>query len=234
MLPVLIAALAPVVVLFYYIFRKDKYQQEPAKELLKAFALGVLSVFVSLTISLPLGLFGLYSDNPETVIGGIATAFFGAAIPEEIAKFLMFWLLVRKNRYFDEHMDGIVYASCVSLGFAALENIMYLASNYDAWLSVGISRAIFSVPGHFFFGVLMGYYYSLVRFDPLTPKINRLMVLGAPVLAHGIYNSILFTVDIAPAMSLILMIFFVVMCNELRKLCSRKIQEHLRNDGVIQ
>ena len=154
----LIAAISPAAVLGYYIYTKDKLRQEPPKELLKAFGLGVLSTVVSLGISKPLGLLGFFSHNPETLFGCLATSFFGAAIPEEIAKFLMFLLVIRKNRWFDERMDGIVYASCVALGFAALENILYLASNFDAWVSVGITRALLSVPGHFFFGILMGYY----------------------------------------------------------------------------
>ncbi len=229
---ILAAALAPAVILLYYIYRKDKFQQEPVKELLKAFGYGVLSVFVSLAISLPLGAFGFYVDDPFTFGGAVADSFFGAAIPEEIAKFLMFWLLIRKSRYFDEHMDGIVYASCVALGFAGLENILYLFSSED-WVSTGIMRAIFAVPGHFFNGILMGYYYSLVRFDPLSPRRNRYLILIAPIMAHGIYNSILSVIDLAPGLSVLLMILFVVLCNELRKYCSKRIQDHLRRDGVL-
>lgn len=92
------------------------------------------------------------SCKATSILVSVSTAFFGAAIPEEIAKFLMLWLLLRKNPYFDEKMVGIVYAVCVSLGFAALENIMYLFTNAEAYLSVGIARAIFAVLGHFCFG----------------------------------------------------------------------------------
>lgn len=230
----IIAALAPVVVLLYYIYRKDQFQKEPVKELLKAFGLGVLSTIVSLFISIPLGLLGFFQSDPYTVWGAVCTSFFGAAIPEEIAKFLMLWLLLRKNRFFDEHMDGIVYASCVSLGFAALENIQYLLSSPD-WVSVGVVRALFSVPGHFFFGILMGYYYSLVRFDPLAPSINKFWVLGAPILAHGIFDTILFAGRALPeSICAILMIAFVVFCNSLRKQASRRIREHLIRDGVVE
>lgn len=234
MIYILIAALAPVAMLLYYIYRKDEFQKEPVKEVLKAFGLGILSVFVSLMISGPLGAFGLYPEEQETIWDGIAISFFGAAIPEEIAKFLMFWLLVRRNKYFDEHMDGIVYAAAVSLGFAGLENVMYLFSS-DDWVSTGIARALFSVPGHCFFGILMGYYYSLVRFDPVTPSINRFWVLGAPILAHGIFDSILFASDVLPqALSLVLMIVFIVFCNSLRKQASKRIRAHLVNDGVVR
>ena len=90
---IIAAALAPAAVLLYYIYRRDKFQQEPVKELLKAFGYGVLSVFVSLAISLPLGKLGFYVDDPLTFGGAVASSFFGAAIPEEIAKFLVFWLL---------------------------------------------------------------------------------------------------------------------------------------------
>lgn len=231
---VLIAALAPVAVLIYYIYRRDKYQKEPVKELLKAFGLGIMSVFASLLISTPLGSMGIYGNEPSTLWGALSTSFFGAAVPEEIAKFLMFWLLVRKNRFFDERMDGIVYASVVSLGFAAVENIMYLVSNYESWLAVGISRALFSVPAHFFFGVLMGYYYSLYRFCPSESKAYGWLILGAPIIAHGLFDTVLFSVNVLPSLSLILMVLFLILCNNLRKRASRSIAEHLERDAEVK
>lgn len=231
---VLIAALAPVAVLIYYIYRRDKYQKEPVKELLKAFGLGIMSVFASLLISTPLGSMGLYGNEPSTLWGALSTSFFGAAVPEEIAKFLMFWLLVRENRFFDERMDGIVYASVVSLGFAAVENIMYLVSNYESWMAVGISRALFSVPAHFFFGVLMGYYYSLYRFCPSESKAYGWLILGAPIIAHGLFDTVLFSVNVLPSLSLILMVLFLILCNNLRKRASRSIAEHLERDAEVK
>lgn len=231
---VLIAALAPVAVLIYYIYRRDKYQKEPVKELLKAFGLGIMSVFASLLISTPLGSMGMYGNEPSTLWGALSTSFFGAAVPEEIAKFLMFWLLVRKNRFFDERMDGIVYASVVSLGFAAVENIMYLVSNYESLLAVGISRALFSVPAHFFFGVLMGYYYSLYRFCPSESKAYGWLILGAPIIAHGLFDTVLFSVNVLPSLSLIIMVLFLILCNNLRKRASRSIAEHLERDAEVK
>ena len=231
---ILIAALAPVAMLLYYIYRKDEFQKEPVKEVLKAFGLGVASIFLSLMISGPFGAIGLYPAEQVTRWDGIAISFFGAAIPEEIAKFLLFWLFVRRNKYFDEHMDGIVYAAAVSLGFAGLENVMYLFSA-EEWVSTGIVRALFSVPAHFFFGILMGYYYSLVRFDPVTPSINRFWVLGAPIIAHGIFDSILFSAGVLPeGLALVIMIVFIWFCNSLRKQASRRIRAHLVMDGVVK
>ena len=227
---VLLTALLPIVVLAFYIYNKDKETPEPTGLLLKAFFFGVLSVFVSLCISIPLGELGFYPSEPTTILGSISRAFFAAAIPEEIAKFLMLLLVLRNNTYFDEKMDGIVYAVCVSLGFAALENIMYLFTNAETYLSVGIARAIFAVPGHFCFGILMGYYYSLAKFYPKTPTKNKALILVAPIIVHGLYDSILFIINVTPAISGILLIVFLVFCHKMWKYGSKSIQEHLKRD----
>ena len=227
-----LTALLPIAILVFYIYHKDKNSPEPTGQLIKAFFFGILSVPLSLCISIPLGLIGIYSVEATSILGSISTAFLGAAIPEETAKFIMLWLLLRKNRYFDEKMDGIVYAVCVSLGFAALENIMYLYTNADSYLSVGIARAIFAVPGHFCFGILMGYYYSLAKFYPNTPKKNKALILVASIIVHGLYDSILFIINVTPAISGILLIVFMIFCHKMWKYGSKSIQEHLKR-GLI-
>lgn len=75
---VLLTALLPIAVLAFYIYNKDKEKPEPTGLLLKAFFFGVLSVFVSLCISIPLGEFGFYPSEPTTILGGISRAFFAA------------------------------------------------------------------------------------------------------------------------------------------------------------
>ncbi len=227
---ILLTALLPIVVLGYYIYHKDKKSPEPTGQLVKAFLFGILSVPVSFCMSIPLVIIGLYPVEATSILGSISAAFFGAAIPEEIAKFIMLWLLLRKNPYFDEKMDGIVYAVCVSLGFAALENIMYLFTNADSYMSVGIARAIFAVPGHFCFGILMGYYYSLAKFYSKASKKNKVLILLAPILVHGLYDSILFIINVTPAISGVLLIVFLVFCHKMWKYGNKSIKEHLQRD----
>ncbi len=229
---ILLTALLPIAILVYYIYHKDKKSPEPTRQLVKAFFCGILSIPLSFCMSIPLGLIGVYPAEATSILGSISTAFFGAAIPEEIAKFFMLWLLLRKNPYFDEKMDGIVYAVCVSLGFATLENIMYLFSNAETFISVGIARAIFAIPGHFCFGILMGYYYSLAKFYPKTPKKNKALILVAPIIVHGLYDSILFIINVAPAISGVLMIVFLIFCHKMWRYGSKSIQEHLKRDLI--
>ena len=227
---ILLTALLPVAILIFYICRKDKENPEPTGQLLKAFFYGIISVPLSFCMSIPLGLIGVYPVEATNISGSICTAFFGAAIPEEIAKLFMLWLLLRKNPYFDEKIDGIVYAVCVSLGFAALENVIYLFSDTESFLSTGISRAIFAVPGHFGFGILMGYYYSLAKFYPDAKTKNLVMTIAAPIIAHGLYDSIIFSISSTPAISGILTILFLVFCHRMWKIGNRKIKEHLNQE----
>lgn len=230
---VLITAMLPVVVLMYIIYKKDSLQPEPKGQLRKAFYLGVLSCFLSFLISGPLNLLGVFHDNVSTLLDAIRLSFFGAAIPEEIAKFAVLWFFLRKNPYFDEKVDGIVYAACVSMGFAALENILYLYSNIDNFMMVGVVRAIFAVPGHLCFGIMMGYYYSLVKFYPNSKRhtTNCIMVLLVPILLHGLYDTMLFSFKtLHPVAVLVVFVTFLFFCFKMWKYAARRIEEHLARD----
>ena len=147
-----------------------------------------------------------------------------AAIPEELAKLFMLWLLLRKNPFFDEHFDGIVYAVCIGLGFATLENMFYLFDGIDdgAWIETGIIKPFISVPAHYFFAILMGYYYSIYHFV-IDRSIKAVMILAAPVIAHGIFDAILFSMQINESLSGIIMILFIVFFTELKKRAKEKI-----------
>ena len=208
---ILIAALLPAFLLFLYIWKKDP-QKEPTSWLVKAF-LGGVAICVPVAI-LELGidsaLFG--GGNPSTLLGTTIRAFFVVAIPEEAAKLLALWLLLRKNPYFDEHFDGIVYAVCVGLGFAAIENVFYIFSAEEEWISVAISRALLAVPGHYAFAILMGYFYSVYHFVDHSKK-NAVSILLVPVLAHGIYDSLAFSGmvnEYVGGIAFLVLIFFCV------------------------
>ncbi|MBQ9253777.1 MAG: PrsW family intramembrane metalloprotease [Bacteroidales bacterium] len=220
---IILAAVLPVIVLLIYILRKDSIQPEPPKYLIKAFVFGLLSVLFSFAFSIPLSRLLEINDNVATVTDSVITSFFSAAIPEELAKFILLYIFVRNNPYFDEKFDGIVYATCIGLGFACLENIMYLFSNIDTWLQTGIMRALFAVPAHFFFAVLMGYYFALYKFSNKDKVKNFILALLMPILAHGIYDTIAFASDLNTGFSTIIFIGFVWFCNFLRKLAQDKI-----------
>lgn len=229
LLLVLLSALVPVAVALWYIFKKDSAQPEPTKWLAKAFWYGVLSALLSFVFSTPLGaIFGLELDAEiyPSIFDAFADAFLLAAIPEELAKLIMLWLLLRKNPHFDEKFDGIVYAVCIGMGFAGIENVMYLAGGIEdgSWIGMGISRALFSIPGHFLFAVLMGYYYSLYCWGIDRSIKAKVMILVAPVLAHGLYDGFLFSMKVNEGLAVIGMFLFLYFFNKLRNRGKERIE----------
>jgi RsiW-degrading membrane proteinase PrsW (M82 family) len=231
----ILAALLPSLILAGHITFKDRKSPEPTRMLVKAFGFGMLSVLVSLCFSLPLQLYGVFSSEPVTVWDHFRVAMFGAAVPEEAAKLLMLWLLLRRNPWFDEHFDGIVYAVCIGMGFAFVENIGYLASAGEYWLHAGITRGLISVPGHYAFAVLMGFYYSYACFGAESRRgLYRVLTFAAPVIAHMLFDWILMVSDSLEnqLLSSLLTLLFLIVFIRLQKAGKRRISTHLTNDGI--
>ena len=224
---IFLLAVAPAIILITYIYLVDIKQREPIPQILKGFIYGIISAFIAIFAASFLADVQFYTDTFSNIVEAGRVAFWGAALPEEAAKLFMLWLLVRKNKYFDEHLDGIVYAVAISMGFAAFENILYLFDNYEQWFTIGIARAILSVPGHYAFAVLMGYYYSKVHFGISNAPKDKLMILLAPVLVHTIFDWILFTISITPALAILLTIIFIIFVIKMHQYANARIKEHL-------
>ena len=214
------AALFPAVALCIYIFKKDRVEKEPIGLLLGLLSLGALMCFPAAEIET------IFFDGIESIFmpytveyGGehylvgntyklynACKYFIGVAFVEEGCKFLIVYFVTRKNKNFNSLFDGLVYAVFVSLGFAALENVFYVLEN--GWMNA-LMRAVMSVPGHMFFAVLMGYYYSLWHiYEKAKKKEQELKRAGLisknaveisgksylifsllmPTLAHGLYD----------------------------------------------
>lgn len=183
----IILSLAPVFVIAGYIYFRDKYEKEPIRLLLFALFFGALTVVPILFVESFLSSFtGLFN--------GLAAAFWNAfavaAFTEELFKFLALYLLIWKSPELNEKFDGIVYAVFISLGFAAVENILYVTGN---GLGTGVIRAVTAVPAHAIFGITMGFYFGMAKFYEKERKILILKALGYAILLHGIYDFILFT-----------------------------------------
>jgi RsiW-degrading membrane proteinase PrsW (M82 family) len=115
-------------------------------------------------------------------------AFIVAGFTEELFKFLALYLLVWRSPSFNEKFDGIVYAVFVSLGFAAVENVMYVM---DGGYQTAIVRAITAVPAHALFGITMGYYFGIAHMYSELRSSYLIKALLMPILLHGIYDFIL-------------------------------------------
>ena len=227
---ILTAALLPAILLLLYIWKKDQ-QPEPTSWLVKAVLLGVaICIPISIVeMGIESILFGP-GGSPTNLTGTTAMAFLVAALPEESFKLLALWLVLRRNPYFDEHFDGIVYAVCIGLGFAAVENVLYVFKEEENWMAVAVSRSLLAVPGHYAFAVLMGYYYSIYHFIDHSPKV-AVCILLVPVAAHGVYDALAMSGIVNPYIGGISFFVLIWFCIKMHKVAKTKVLALIEKDN---
>lgn len=137
-------AILPSLFIADYIYKNDRADSEPKPLLRSLFLLGAVSCLPASLIEglldpIAADIFGVNS------LGYILVDYFlVVAVAEEGCKYFFLRLRTWKNPNFDYRFDGIVYAVMVGLGFATLENIMYV---FTYGFGNGVVRALLSVPG---------------------------------------------------------------------------------------
>lgn len=188
----LLLAIAPGIAICLFIFHRDAYNREPKLNLIVSFLLGVIAVIPAAIVE------QLLIDSTDNSIPGIAAkAFLQVALVEEMVKFLALRFYAYPRKSFDEPLDGIVYAVMVSMGFATLENILYVTQSEQTGqgYQVAFMRMFLAVPAHATFGVLMGYYAGIAKFAQRGKTGLLLQGLFLAILFHGMYDFFLFIRD---------------------------------------
>jgi RsiW-degrading membrane proteinase PrsW (M82 family) len=213
----LLLAIAPAVFWLWYFYHRDRYEPEPLAWILMIYLLGIA---VTIPVALVEGFFALFlADFFITVL--IAPVF------EEAGKYLVVRRTVYESAEFDEPVDGIVYAAAAGLGFATLENIIYVFSALETSVAfaiqTGLVRALISVPGHVLFSAMWGYALGRARFLPASRR--PAIILGGLVLAmasHALFNLLLYnTVGFAVLVLIVVPVLWLIV--------QRRIDESLRD-----
>ncbi|MBL7852275.1 MAG: PrsW family intramembrane metalloprotease [Cyclobacteriaceae bacterium] len=173
---------APGACIILYIYLKDKYEREPVGLLVKSFAFGIVAVIVTFLISFPLDM--LVPTDEEDLTQQAVHAFLLVALVEEFSKFIFVRGVLYHDAHFNEPFDGIVYSVLVSMGFATLENILYVS---QGGLTTALLRMFTAVPAHGTFAVLMGYYIGRAKFEEGRGYLSLFGLLSA-TLFHGAYD----------------------------------------------
>ena len=184
----LLSALAPIAAVIIFIYVKDKYEKESKRMLSLAFVLGAIVSIIITTILYMF--FDLFLPLPDdySIWQQFVKAFFVVALIEEFSKYIMVRGFLQPRKGFNEPFDGIIYAVMVSMGFAAVENIMYVI---QGGMDVALLRAFTAIPAHATFGILMGYFMGKAKFSKNRMKWN-LTGLSLAILFHGAYDFFLF------------------------------------------
>ncbi len=176
------------------IVKWDSLKPEPYANLKQVFIYGMLFAFPVAIVETILKNFFEMLGIKSILILNLINAFFIAALCEEYGKMKIVLNKVYKDAAFDEHVDGIVYSVMASMGFALVENILYILPSKDA-ITVGILRALTAVPMHAIATGIMGYYIGLSIFQK-SFKMREMYVLKgllASIFIHGIYDFAAFT-----------------------------------------
>ena len=186
----LAVAILPGLYLLRMVYNLDEIEKEPMDLLRKLFFCGLFAL-------LPIVICEGIADNvlkalftPKTTTFSVMEMFFGVALIEEGFKYYFLKRITWNHPAFDYRFDAIVYSVCVSMGYAVIENILYV---FEHGLQVGILRAFTSIPGHGMFAIYMGFYYGLAKLYEKRGQLAKVSgelrsALWVPVLLHGFYD----------------------------------------------
>ncbi|KGR84952.1 glutamic-type intramembrane protease PrsW [Lysinibacillus odysseyi] len=176
------AGIAPGLALLSYFYLRNQMSTEPRRTLLHTFIYGAIITF-------PIMFIQYVSEEEGTFSNPFLSDVIFASSIEEFFKWFVIFVAILRHVEFDDPYDGILYGAAVSLGFASVENVLYLLS---FGIDTAFLRAILPVSSHALFGVVMGYYFGKSKFSKDNKQLEYLILAFlAPVLLHLSYNTIL-------------------------------------------
>ncbi len=224
-----LCAVLPAAILMWFLYGRGKGLSISFKNVRTSFLLGIAATIIVSLIVIPFN---------------IEKTFFGtlwkSAFPEELTKMAIMLVLLRRFRC-SNLIDVLVICGSVGLGFACIENLFYVLPKSN-WIIVSIYRAITSVPGHFFYAFIMGYfiYKALNVANTQKTKIALLaLAFAIPTIIHWLLNvnrtivksSTFILLDYIKAIPILIIVFIVI-----KKARKEAISKHqiISNDTVIE
>lgn len=225
-MPTFLLALAvlPGLVISYCIFWADKHEREAPAPLLACFALGAAATFPAIAVER--WAFPLIGEHCDDFGLTFLLAFGAVGLNEELCKFAVLLVAALPWRFFNEPLDGIVYAVMIAMGFATVENVLYV-NRFG--VETAFLRAFTAVPAHLVFAIAQGYFVGLAKFDTAQRTHLLWQGLAVAVLLHGTYDFLILQnwsqwLTVLASLSLYLCLYF----------CGALFQEHLDNSPFRQ
>lgn len=183
-------AILPGLVLMYKTYSMDRVEKEPKWLIILIILMGALSAVPAIILELVMeGLYNLFYTQ-GTMMYLFLENFIGVALVEEVCKYFAGRIPTWKNRNFDYKFDGMVYMVASAVGFAILENILYVM---QGGIKIALMRAVLSVPAHVTCGIFMGLFYGKSKYAAVHLQSGRAQLytfLGifVPMIIHGFYD----------------------------------------------
>lgn len=219
-------AIVPALIIVVYFYRKDRAKPEPKGIIIRIFLLGLLSTIPAIFIEMVINELGSFLNPYYRVLYPLFKAFIVAGLVEESLKLFIVKKHAFRKKCFDEVMDGIVYTVVAGMGFACMENVLYVMGR---GITVGILRAFTSIPMHASVSVIMGYWIGMAKFSKNRGSKRKLILKGflLAVLFHGLYDLCIFAIPFWSEFVLLGLLPVLVWAILLAK---RKIKAALKED----
>lgn len=183
-------ALGPVVAIFFFLWAKDRYEKEPLRRIILTAGIGAVAAIPIVLVELLWG--HVLEDIPNMSVNELAfMAFVEVGLTEEFFKAAAFLITAYWSKHMNEPYDGVIYGAAAALGFAAIENVLYVLVG---GVGVALLRALTAVPAHAMFGIFVGYFAGRAKFTSY-PVLKPILILAGFALAvfqHGLYDFLLF------------------------------------------
>ena len=184
----------PVFIIAIILYALDK-EKEAVGTMFKYYALGllaaVMAVILEMFVQLP-------TENNLLFI--FIDCFFCIALVEEMAKMASLKIGLSGEKSYNNFYDSIIFSTAVSLGFAGIENVLYVLSSSMQSLSLGLGtgllRAFLAVPGHVIFAIFMGFFLDKAveaRVNGKSAGFYNFLAIAVPTVLHGVYDFFCFT-----------------------------------------
>jgi RsiW-degrading membrane proteinase PrsW (M82 family) len=202
--------IAPAIFWFGYLYFKDRVQPEPFRSTGITYILGIFSAIITIQIFKLLPLLRIPED-PSVLMDTdrLKFLFYSIGITgfiEEFCKFLPFFFIVLRLKFFDEEIDGIIYASFIALGFASYENSRYLI--YMEGLEL-FGRAFASPLTHAIFSSIWGYTVGMAWLESGSVLKASVLGIGLAALFHGLFNFLTTSPALRVGASILILIIWV-------------------------
>jgi len=208
----LVVSFAPGLLWLWYFQRFDHKEREPLGMLVRTFCWGMVMVGPAVLFEAP---FRDLLSGPASLARTLAVSFLVIGLGEEGAKLMAVFLGAYASAEFDQVLDGIIYAITAALGFAAVENLVYV---YRFGPEVALSRGIVAFLAHASFAGTMGYHLGRAKLLAGSPAREILRGLGWAVLLHGTYDFILLGKVASPVAAVALVVAaYVFLLARIRK-----------------
>lgn len=225
----------------------DRFEKEPPKYLFYAFCWGavpavILALILQIGISIPVALL----VGSDTLSGELIEASIGAPVTEEFLKGLgVASIYFTRRREFDGWVDGLVYGAMAGLGFAYVENILYLmgTTSWEEWGTLFVLRTIVFGGLHAFWTAFTGIGFGLARYRHGT--FAKVTVIGSGLLlamfGHLVHNSAATLVEVTSGVSLLVALFnYLFLCGVMLVLWRvavnvdrRRLRIYLRDEVTV-